>query len=329
VRLRRRDRPRSEDEEAVTIYYASDVHGSDVCWRKFLRAGTFYKAHALVMGGDLTGKAIVPVARQVDGRHTARFLSEDRVARDDEELGELLDAIRLNGMYPWVAPAGEIAAMGGDADAQARLFDTVIADEVRRWVDLADERLTDGAPEAYVIAGNDDPWYVDDVLRDSDRLTFCDDQIVQLGEHEMISLSLANPTPWDSPRELPEDELYQRLHGLAEQLQSPRTAIFNLHVPPYDSGLDRAVEIDDELRIKVSGGSTNEVPVGSTAVRQIIEEYQPALALHGHIHESRGATRIGETLAINSGSEYNTGRIHGVVVHLLPDRVGKHQFVIG
>jgi uncharacterized protein len=71
------------------------------------------------------------------------------------------------------------------------------------------------------------------------------------------------------------------------------------------------------------------MPVGSTAVRQIIEEVQPLLALHGHIHESRGATRIGRTVAINSGSEYNTGRIHGAVVRFDDEHVIGHQFVIG
>ena len=65
------------------------------------------------------------------------------------------------------------------------------------------------------------------------------------------------------------------------------------------------------------------------AVRQLIEEYQPLLALHGHIHESRGEARIGRTLCINSGSEYNSGRIHGVTVKLAPDEVVSHQFVIG
>jgi Icc-related predicted phosphoesterase len=77
------------------------------------------------------------------------------------------------------------------------------------------------------------------------------------------------------------------------------------------------------------GGEAVEVPVGSHAVRQIIEEYQPLLALHGHIHESRGTARIGRTLCINSGSEYNTGRIHGVLVTLGDTEVLRHQFVVG
>ena len=158
---------------------------------------------------------------------------------------------------------------------------------------------------------------------------FCDDRIVRVGPHEMISSSYANPTPWNSPRELEEEALYGRLRKLAEQVEAPGSAIFNLHVPPYDSRLDTAPDLKPDLTPRYSGGQPVTKPVGSHAVRQLIEEYQPLLALHGHIHESKGETRIGRTLALNSGSEYNTGRLHGVVVTLGGDRVVGHQFVVG
>ena len=145
----------------------------------------------------------------------------------------------------------------------------------------------------------------------------------------MISLSYANPTPWKSPRELEEPVLYARLRALADQLEEPETAIFNLHVPPYDSELDRAIEISPDLTRVYKGGQPVEIPVGSYAVRQIIEEVQPLLALHGHIHESRGSVHIGRTLAINSGSEYGTGRLHGVSVRVAEDSVVSHQFLVG
>jgi Icc-related predicted phosphoesterase len=141
--------------------------------------------------------------------------------------------------------------------------------------------------------------------------------------------SYANPTPWDSPRELEEDALYERLKRLADELEDPGRAIFNLHVPPYDSRLDQAPDLKPDLTPRMSGGHPVMKPVGSHAVRQLIEEVQPLLALHGHIHESKGETRIGRTLALNSGSEYNTGRLHGAVVTLGDERVVSHQFVVG
>jgi Icc-related predicted phosphoesterase len=315
--------------QTLSLYYASDVHGSDQCWRKFLGAGRFYKVDSLIMGGDLTGKAIVPIERNGSGSFTSTFLGEVRSGNTQRDLDELLEAIRYNGMYPWMASAGDIAAHTDNADAQSDLFDTVIVEELRRWIALADERMSQYGIGVYVMPGNDDPWSCDEVLEHASHVVACDDRVVEVGPHEMISCAYANPTPWDSPRELDEDALYERIKRLADQVQAPERAIFNLHVPPYDSGLDTARQINPDLTVVYKSGAPVEVPVGSTAVRQILEEYQPALALHGHIHESRGEARIGRTLAINSGSEYNTGRIHGVTVTLGGDHVLSHQFVIG
>jgi uncharacterized protein len=320
---------RRESEDAFALYYASDVHGSDQCWRKFLGAGRFYEVNALIMGGDLTGKAIVPIRLEPDGSFEAEFLGETRRGSGDTGLSELTDAVRLNGMYPWVASADEIARHRGDAAARSELFEQVMLDELRRWVELADERMEPQGIAVYAMAGNDDPWSCDAVLESASHMVACDLRVTEIGGHEMISCSYANPTPWASPRELDEDALYDRVKTLADQLERPGSAIFNLHVPPIASGLDTAYEIDDQLRIVVRNGKPHEIPVGSTAVRQIIEEYQPMLALHGHIHESRGATTIGKTLAINTGSEYATGRIHGAIVKLSADAVVSHQFTIG
>jgi Icc-related predicted phosphoesterase len=319
----------SPDAASYTIYYASDVHGSDQCWRKFLGAGRHYKADALVMGGDLTGKAIVPITQHTDATYEATLLGEVRRARSEDELEQLVEAVRYNGMYPWIATKEEAERVSESPDAEAALFDHVLREEIERWVQLADERLGNEDREAFVMAGNDDPWEIDDPLRKGRCLTFCDDRVVRVGEHEMISLSYANPTPWDSPRELDEDALYERLKGLADQIEDPASSIFNLHVPPFDTGLDLAIQIDPQTLTRVvKAGSPVEIPVGSTAVRQIIEEYQPLISLHGHIHECRGDVMIGQTLAINPGSEYNSGRIHGTLVKIRGERVS-HQFVVG
>jgi Icc-related predicted phosphoesterase len=327
--FRKRAKDRDGTTQTLELYYASDVHGSDQCWRKFLGAGRFYGVQALIMGGDLTGKAIVPIERDPDGSFSATFLGETRRGRTQVELDQLADAVRYNGMYPWIAEAAEIARHHGDPDARAALFERVMLDELRRWIALADERMAPLGIEVHVMAGNDDPWSCDAVVAAATHVQSSDDRVTMVGGHEMISCSYANPTPWNSPRELDEDALYTRIKGLADQLEHPETSIFNLHVPPHASGLDTAFEIDDQLRIVVRDGKPHEMPVGSTAVRQILEEYQPLLALHGHIHESRGAAHIGRTLALNSGSEYASGRIHGVTVSLAGDRVRSHQFTIG
>lgn len=312
-----------------TLYYASDVHGSDQCWRKFLGAARHYKADALIMGGDLTGKAIVPVTQHEDGTYEAGLLGERRLARSDKELDALLDAVRYNGMYPWITTESAAASLGDSPEQQRALFERILPEEIERWVRLADERLPGLDAEAFVMAGNDDPWEIDHPLQSGSRLRFCDDSVVRVGAREMLSLSYANHTPWSSPRELDENALYERLKGLADRLDDPSSSIFNLHVPPFDSGLDRAIKINPDTLTRVTkAGSPIEIPVGSTAVRQIIEECQPVVSLHGHIHECRGAIKIGRTLAINPGSEYNSGRIHGALVKFTGDRVS-HQFVVG
>jgi Icc-related predicted phosphoesterase len=316
-------------EETTGIFFASDFHGADPCWRKFLGAGRHYGVDSLVMGGDLAGKALVPIARQPDGSYTAKFLGEQHEGRDQEQLDRLVAAVRFNGMYPWVAAPAEIEQFRADAAGRDELFERLILDDLRRWLALADERMPQYGIGVYVVGGNDDPWSCDGVLHTAQHVVACDDQVVRIGDHEMISCSYANTTPWHSPRELDESALYDHLHGLAEQVEDPRRAIFMFHVPPYDSGLDTAAKLDENLNVVHVGGHAVQVPVGSSAVRQIIEEYQPLLSLHGHIHESGGRAMIGRTLSINAGSEYSTGMLHGAVIRLGRDEVVSHQLVFG
>jgi len=105
------------------------------------------------------------------------------------------------------------------------------------------------------------------------------------------------------------------------------SAIFNIHVPPYKSGLDEAPELDKDLRPVLAGQSLK--PVGSTALRKAIEEAKPLLGLHGHIHEGRGATRIGKTLCINPGSMYEQGTLLGAIVALGKNKIENYVLTSG
>jgi Icc-related predicted phosphoesterase len=304
------------------------VHGSRVCWRKFVNCAAFYGVGAIVMGGDLCGKGLVPVVRNGAGWN-ATLGGEDRHVGDEAQLEELEKAIRHNGLYPWRTTPDELEALRQDSALADATFERVMLDEIREWMAFADGRLGADGPRAFVMAGNDDPWSVDDVVRQAAHVVHCDERIVDVLGHEMLSFGWANRTPWNTDRELDEEELYRRLRELCDRLERPGEAILNLHVPPYDSGLDTAIELDDTLAPVYRGGRPREIPVGSTAVRQIIEEVQPALALHGHIHESRGITTIGRTIAINPGSDYASGRIEGCVVEMRGDAVRTKQLVSG
>jgi uncharacterized protein len=318
-----------QSSKPLALFYAGDVHGSRVCWRKFVNAAAHYPAQALVMGGDLTGKALVPIVEHPDGSYTAEVRGEERSARTDEELDQIRNAIATNGMYHVIVDEDQARRLHDDEMTRAAVFEKALLDELRFWVNFADERLDGTGSLAYVIPGNDDPWSVDEILDAGSSVDMCDEAVRQVGPHEMLSFGYSNRTPWKTPRELDEDEIYERLKRLADKLQQPDRAIFNIHVPPYDSGLDTAFEVDENLSYVTKGGHPHEIATGSHAVRQIIEETQPLLSLHGHIHESKGVTKIGRTTAINPGSDYPSGHLDGCLIHLEPDRVANHYMVAG
>jgi Icc-related predicted phosphoesterase len=321
-RRRQGDRP-----AALRLYYASDIHGSEVLWRKFLSAAAGYGARVLVMGGDVTGKVVVPLVERPQGVEVELF-GERQVLAGGDAIEEMEHRIRANGMYPHRMTAAEVEDVAGLPEQdREQWFGDVMRRTFDRWLALADERLDDGI-RCFVMPGNDDPPGVDDAIESAARVEACDDRLVEFGGYGMISLGYSNPTPFDSPRELDEDELYRRISGLAEQVPDPERAIFNLHVPPHDSTLDTAAALGDDLEVVMSGSAPKMIPVGSTAVREAIERFQPMLSLHGHVHESAGATRIGRTLCINPGSDYHTGRISGCLLQLR-DTDARHQFVTG
>lgn len=320
---------RRQKKDITRLFYAGDVHGSRVCWKKFINAAAHYPADALVMGGDLCGKGLVPIVRQGDGSYVAQVIGERRVARTAEELDQVQQAISTNGMYPLIVDQDEARMLAEDSAHREEAFERALLDELRLWVELADERLAGTDTRAYVIPGNDDPWSVDEVLAAGTSIVACDETVQSVGPHELVSFGYSNRTPWQTPRELDEAEIYSRLKRLVDQVEEPSRAILNVHVPPYESSLDTAFEVDEELRYVMKGGRPHEIPTGSSAVRQIIEETQPLLSLHGHIHESKGVTKIGRTVAINPGSDYGSGHLDGCLIHLEPDRVVNQYLVSG
>ncbi len=327
MRLGRRKQT-TDASPALRLYYASDIHGTEVLWRKLLAAARVYRAGVLVMGGDVTGKVVVPLI-ELDGGYEFELFGRREQVDSEVQLDAAEQRIRANGMYPHrmsMEEANRVAALS--TEERERWFAEVMLHTFDRWLALAAERLAGTDVRCFLMPGNDDPPGVDASIERADRVEACDGRIVEFDGHAMLSLGYSNRTPFESPRELDEQELYNRIDALAQTLDEPSRAIFNLHVPPYDSGLDTAAELDHDLSVVMAGSEPKMIPVGSAAVRELIERYQPLLGLHGHIHESAGATRIGRTLCINPGSDYHTGRISGCLVQLRADKV-THQFVTG
>ncbi|HEV8697457.1 MAG TPA: hypothetical protein VGQ89_07185 [Candidatus Limnocylindrales bacterium] len=311
------------------LFFATDIHGSDVCWKKFINAAKFYDCQVLVMGGDMTGKMLVAIVDIGGGRFRVRLAGQERVVSRDE-VGQLRKLIADSGYYPYDTTLDEIAALDSDRGAVDRLFQAKMTETLERWLQIADDRLADTDVRVYLGPANDDPPFIDAVLAGGGRVENPEGRVVELpAGWRMISCGWSNPTPWDSPRELPEDELLTKIETEAARLPTMERAIFNLHVPPKDSQLDKAALLKPDLSPVVEGGAPVITGVGSTAVRQAIERYQPPLALHGHIHESRGTAKIGRTLCVNPGSEYGDGILRGAIVTLSEQGVARHQLLAG
>jgi len=328
VRLLRRSHA-NDGDVFLRLYYASDIHGTEVLWKKFLNAAKVYQAKVLVMGGDITGKMVIPIVHGEDGVWTATFHGRNERMETEAEVEKLERRIRGNGMYPYRTTAEEVAGIAAlPEEERERWFERVMLRAFQGWLEVADERLAGTEIRCFVMPGNDDPSSLEEVIEGAEVVESCDEKVVRFAGYQMLSLGYSNRTPWNSPRELDEDALYERIVALAEQVENQSCAVWNIHVPPHDSQLDSAAELDADFNMVLIGRQPHMIPVGSSAVREAIERYQPLVALHGHIHESPGATRIGRTLCLNPGSDYHTGRISGCIVNLRGDRVN-HQFVTG
>jgi Icc-related predicted phosphoesterase len=294
------------------VFFATDLHGSEMCWRKFLNAAKFYEADVLICGGDMTGKAIIPIVEE-DGHFSVTLAGQAQTVGADE-VGEVEAQVRRRGYYPLRVTPERLAELDESADTRTHTFQEVMLDGVQRWMDMAKEKLGGSGIRLFVCPGNDDEMEVDDVIRRSDMVELGEGHMVEVDGFSMISTGWSNHTPWNTHREETEEKLAERIEAMASQVPDSSKAIFNLHCPPYKSGLDEAPAIDADMKLLHGGRALR--PVGSTAVRAAIEKHQPLLSLHGHIHESKGAIKIGKTLSINPGSAYEEGMLMAAIVNL-------------
>jgi Icc-related predicted phosphoesterase len=297
----------------MKVFFATDIHGSEICWRKFLNAAAFYKADLVVLGGDVTGKVMVPIV--ADGGHwKVTVRGQAYTLETQQELEDIQRQIRNAGSYPAIVSPDELQHLSQEEGAVDRRFTVEMTQSLDRWLDMADGKLRGGEIPCILNGGNDDIWEIDDIIEQSPCVSFAEGKVLDLDGFPLISMGWTNPTPWDTFREAPEPDLAAKIDAVASQVPDMERAIFNFHAPPYGTGLDEAPALDDTLR-PIHGGAVMK-PVGSTAVRDAILKHQPMLSLHGHIHESRGVKRMGRTLSINPGSVYGDGVLQGAVLDL-------------
>ncbi len=307
----------------MKIFFATDIHGSEICWKKFLNAAAFYKADMVVLGGDVTGKIMVPIVAY-HGYWEVTVRGERMRLESREELLKVDQQLRDRGSYPAIVTSEELDQLSSQ-DAISNRFNAEMTRSLDRWLDMADTKLRGSVP-CILNGGNDDIFEIDPILEASAAVTFAEGKAIDLGAgYTMVSMGYTNPTPWDTHREAPEEELAMRINAAVAHVPDMNRAIFNFHAPPYGTGLDEAPELDATMR-PTHGGAVMK-PVGSTAVRDAILHYQPPLSVHGHIHESRGVAKLGRTLTVNPGSSYSDGTLQAALLDINPKN-GKVKYVL-
>jgi Icc-related predicted phosphoesterase len=308
-----RSRPR---KRALRIFFATDIHGSERCFRKFLAAAETYDADALVLGGDIAGKGLVPI-RADNGTLTAEVRGETVVLPRAEEERLRADINRL-GFYSVIADEASVDLMSKDQRVLDEAFRKAIVEQIEAWCRLADERVKPNV-RILITPGNDDPLAIDPVLKSAPRIECPEGELCEVGPVLIASCGDVTPTPWNTEREFSEEDLGERLGKMMDAAPAASRVVVNFHCPPYGSGLDFAAELDETLKPVIRSGRPSIISVGSKAVRDAIKKYQPVVGLHGHIHESRGAQQIGKTMCLNPGSDYTADVLRGAIVDFAAD----------
>jgi len=314
----------------TTIFFTTDLHGSDKCFNKFLNAATFYKADVLVLGGDITGKTITPIISQSDGSYKARFLGQEYTLHSQEQIKSLEQKIADTGSYAFCTDQDHVRELDANPKALDDLFSRLMIERVQQWLAVAEKRLAKANVACYISPGNDDRFEIDAALNSSTYVINPEARVVDIDRyHEMVTLGFSNITPWKCPRDISDEELGIKIQDLATKVRNMERCVFNFHCPPFDTGLDIAPKLDRNFKPVTVAGQMVSEPVGSRSVRSAIERFQPCLGLHGHIHESKASFRLGKTLCLNPGSEYAEGILRGVIVKLNEKGVRGHLFVSG
>ena len=320
------------DKKFTKIFFATDLHGSAICYEKLLRAAKFYKVDTLVLGGDMTGKMLVPIVDMEDGTFKADYIG-GKTVHAGEEVKALEQEISNSGYYYYHCNKTQMDDLKSSPEKVDKLFMTVMKETLLKWVERAEPFFSELGVTCYLTGGNDDHQEIIDAIQDTPHVKNSDNRVIKIDEiHEMVNLGWSNHTPWKCPRDHSEGELEEATEKLVSKVNDRENCVFNIHVPPVNCGLDTCPKLDDSVfppKPVFDKGQAMMIGAGSTSIRREIEKYQPLVHLCGHIHESRGTTRIGKTLVINPGSEYPEGVLKGAIVNIGDKKVLSWQLTSG
>jgi Icc-related predicted phosphoesterase len=326
---------KKNSKKPTRLFFATDLHASERTYRKFINAGKFYDANVLVMGGDITGKLLIPIIKVKNGCYRATLQGRVEQLTTEEELKGLMARLDVLGFYYQVMDEEEYRTVSADPHAVSKLFNDLARQRLTNWVDLAEERLAGTGIKCFVTGGNDDEPEVLEVMKREGNQSFfaCENEMVYVDDvHPMISVGFSTPTPWKTPREVSDEELGVIIEEMIAKVPDMQKAIFNFHDPPVDSSLDTCPMLDwskDPPEQILQGGQPILFGAGSKSIRDAIEKHKPMLGLHGHIHESQSVAKIGRTTCVNPGSEYGEGILRGCLINFVDGEVKGYQMTSG
>lgn len=310
------------------ILFASDLHSSEVFFLKVISTAKNFNVDLLLISGDLTGKAIVPIVKLDSGLYVTTFMGEDYKV-SEAELPPLQRDVRKCGYYYRIMNRQEYEEFKGHPEKIDELFDKVTREAVENWVRKIEEILPKDM-RVVMNPGNDDTFAIDEILKKAERIEYTVGKVYNLDDaHEMINCDWVNPTPWNSPRECEEEELEKRLRTEIKRASNMSQLVCDFHAPPFNTTIDLAPKLGKGMKPKMFMGQPQYEHVGSTAVRKVIEEFQPKMGLHGHIHESPGIYKLGKTVCFNPGSEYLEGTMHAYLLTLTPEGIDEQPLIGG
>ena len=300
------------------LFYATDLQGSEHCWNKFLMAGEIHRADTLILGGTLLAQGVHCLVKSRGSTWSSRLGRRVLEARTRHELEQLENHVRNRGLYPYRTTEQERLQLEKSPQLFKTVYQRLAVQTLTRWISQARELCRQAGRRVYLTPHSIAPVLPGTLEGDCNGdIVWAQQGVFQLDpDHQLLSHACTHHTPFDCAEAAEDDTLISSLDTLVRQLDDVYNAVFSFHAPPHDSGLDHAPE---------PGRAASLFPIGSRAVRWVIETHQPLLSLHGMVPvPGRRFARIGRTLCVNPGSFCSDSVLSGMLFVL--DRTGIRSF---
>jgi Icc-related predicted phosphoesterase len=312
-----------------TLFFTADIQGSDICWNKLLNAADLFHVDALIVSGNLIGSALQPMVREEGGTWRSVLGQTPVRVKTREEISALEEKIRSLGRYPYRVSPEEALELEHSPTLRQKRLEQEARRALRHWLELAEGKLKKAGRRLIMMAGEQDPSFVDAIIGESSAVERAHGKIITLNpNHKLISAgSFRNGGQEDDSHRFKEQEMFRHLQDRVSELGEVYRNIFNIQIPPLDATLCNAVCLNCA---REKDNRSDYYPPGSAAVRRLIETYQPLLSLHGNTHgRDNKFTHIGRTLCCVPGNGRLEGLLSGFLITLKKSEILDFQPIQG